>query len=62
MNFNAIFHDFWNEILRENFKKSLENAVKILDFRKNPVILWVAPEGHTFYNIQVNHYVKLGEN
>ena len=53
MNFNAIFNDFLNEILRENFKKSLENAVKILDFRKNPVILWVATEGHTFYNIQM---------
>ena len=56
MNFNAIFNDFLNEILRENFKKSLENAVKILDFRKNPVILWVATEGHTFYNIQQLHY------
>ena len=55
MNFNRNFNEFWNQILRENFEKSLENAVKILDFRKNPVIPWVAPEGHTFYNIHMNH-------
>ena len=56
MDFDANFKEFWNRILRENFKKSLKIAVKILVLKKNPVTLWVAPEGHTFYNI--HHIIR----